>query len=577
MPEPKMHIYMPLQHGEVRMLRCRRTFTSTGAVRCSTSISGPGSTRTTIAREIGIDRVRLTDSPSFTALSYTWGSPNQDHQLRLCDNTLLPITKSLAEALIHVLDDIEDGFLWIDQICINQNNNNERNHQVPMMGDIYRRARRVFVWLGTEATGAERIDRIFQDFETATATLTTDMMLMDAFVLSQEAYLNKQAMISMMKLPWFERAWVVQEFVLAQDPIFAHGRFRWHPDTMFLVTCLFRDLGRETFSKFLRHEISYLRKNHPFQIMQNTKEVHEDFHLLLSRMGSKCKASEPRDRVYAFLALNRDPRINIKAMYDVPVHRVFTEVARTIITATENLDILAVAPRQPPSISHIPIEFPEDYPSWAPNWCCDRLSVPLYSRASHVPFNACLGLPWIEQNPQPDEPNHLILQGRVIATVYETSPILSGTGSRQRVLRVCISDGSFIPHLSARAVARDLEFRQSIGLSHANLESLLYVLNSEEQPESYIDEKLLLEEYVLVLQNRKLFVTADGRIGLAQSCVRAGDTVIIAHGSATPLVIRTIDERKQAFKLIGQCYLENAMFGEECDFEKWPMSSFCIT
>jgi hypothetical protein len=477
-----------------------------------------------------------------------------------------------------------------------------------MMGDIYRKACRVFVWLGTGGFGAERVDRIFQDFETATTTLTTGTVLMEAFVLSREAHLNKQAMISVMKLPWFERAWVVQEFVLAREAIFAHGRFRWHPDAMFLVTCLFRDLGREIFSEFLDHEISYLRNNHPFQIMQNTKEVHEDFHLLLSRMGSKCKTSEPRDRVYAFLALNRDLRIQIKPTYDVPVHRVFTEVARTIITATGSLDILAVAPRQSPSISHIPVDFPENYPSWAPNWCCGRLSVPLFSRASHVPFNACLSLPWVEPNPQPDESDHLILQGRVIAMVYETSPIPSGNGSRkplidfvkldeqmaalrtilrrvtsqfrltrERVFRVCISDGSFIPHLSGRAVERDIEFRQSTGLSEANLESLLHLLYSEEQFGPQIDEKLLLEEYVLVLQNRKLFVTSDGRIGLAQSCVRAGDSIIIAHGSATPLVIRMVDERKQVFKLIGQCYLENAMFGEECDFEKWPISCFRVT
>ncbi|KAM5349323.1 hypothetical protein ACJ41O_005828 [Fusarium nematophilum] len=402
-----MHIYTPLQHEEVRVLRCRRASTSASPATCSATIKGPAFTA--LSHEIGINEVSLTACPPFIALSYVWGSPDRDYRLTLCDNSLLPITKSVADALIYVLDDIEDGFIWIDQICINQSDTEERNQQVAKMGEIYRKACRVFVWLGPEGDGAERVDRIFHDFEKSRLNSTTDTALREAFIFSLEAHLNRQAMISIMKLPWFERAWVVQEFMLAREAILAHGRFRWHPDTMFLVTCLFRDIGRESFSEFLDHEISYLRKNHPFQIMRNNKEIHEDFHSLLSRMSSNCKVSEPRDLIYAFLALNKDHRIQIRPTYDVPVYR-----------------------------------------------------------------------------------------------------------------------------------------------------------------------KRLLWEYVLVLRNRKLFVTADGRIGLAQNCVTAGDTIIIAHGSATPLVIRAINEKKRIFRLIGQCYLENAMFGEECDFEKWLTSSFII-
>ncbi|RMJ19473.1 hypothetical protein CDV36_000864 [Fusarium kuroshium] len=600
-----MHIYTPLQHEEIRVLRCRRLSTSAGPTGCCATIKGPAFT--TLGHEIGIDQVSLTACPPFVALSYVWGSPVRDYRLTLCDNSLLPITKSVAEALTYVLDDIEDAFIWIDQICINQSDTEEKNQQVAKMGDIYRKACRVFIWLGPEGDGAERVDRIFQDFEKSKVNSTTEAVLREAFIFSLEAHLNRQAMISTMKLPWFERAWVVQELMLAREAILVHGRFRWHPDTLFLVTCLFRNIGRESFSEFLDHEISYLRKNHPFQIMRNNMEIHEDFYSLLSRMSSGCKVSEPRDLVYAFLALNKDHRIQIRPTYDVPVYRVFTEVARTIISATGNLDILAVAPRQSRHKSHFSIDYPEDFPSWAPNWCCGLLSVPLFYRAGRVPFKACLSLSWAKPNPEPDNPDHLVLQGKVIGIVYETSPVLSGMGSRerlidfvrleeqkaalhqilrritsqfkltrQRVLRVCVSDGSFVPHLSKTLVEQDIEFRQFTGLSEANLNSLLDVYDSEEQfgPQSF--EKRLLWEYVLVLRNRRLFVTADGRIGLTQNCVKAGDTIIIAHGSATPLVIRAINEKKRIFRLIGQCYLEKAMFGEEYNFEKRPGSSFII-
>ncbi|KAF4438881.1 HET-domain-containing protein [Fusarium austroafricanum] len=592
---------------EIRVLRCRRTSTSTstGPSGCSTVVMG--SEFTALRHEIGIDKLSLTACPPFVALSYVWGSPDRDYRLTLCDNSLLPITKSVADALNYVLNDIEDGFIWIDQVCINQNDTEERNQQVAKMGDIYHKACKVFVWLGLEGDGAERVDRIFRDFEKSRVDSTPGTVLREAFILSPESHLNRQAMISIMKLPWFERAWVVQEFMLARKVIIAHGRFRWHPDTMFLVTCLFRDIGRESFSEFLDHEVSYLRKNHPFQIMQNNKEIHEDFYSLLSRMSSDRKVSEPRDLVYAFLALNKDSRIQIQPTYNVPVYRVFIEVARTIIAATGNLDILAVAPRQSHHKSHFSVDFTESFPSWAPNWCCGQLSVPLFYRADRVPFKACSNFSWVKPDPDSDNPDHLVLQGRAIGVVYEASPVVSGMGSRerlndfvrleeqeaalrqilrrvtsqfrltrQRVLRVCISDGSFVPQLSKTVVEQDIKFRQSTGLSEDNLNSLLNVYENGERFGTRSLEKRLLWEYALVLRNRRLFVTTDGRIGLTQNYVKAGDIIIIAHGSATPLVIRAINEKKGTFRLIGQCYLEKAMVGEECDFERWPISSFII-
>ena len=604
MSASRLYTYNPLQHDEVRVLRCRRASNDAGFARSSVIINDP--TCITLNHDIEIDHVCLEATIPFIALSYAWGSSNRDSQLALCDGSLIPITKSITEALPYVLCDIEEGLLWIDQICINQGDIKERNEQVAKMGDIYRGASRVIVWLGPESDGAEHVNRIFQDFEKPRVGSTDDETLQEAFIFSPNSHINRQAMISTMNLPWFDRAWVVQEFALAREAILIHGRFRWNPETMFLVTCLFRDLARESFCEFLDSEISYLRRNHSFQVMRNVKVISEAFYSLLSRMTSLCKASEPRDLVYAFLSLNGDRRIQIRPDYNSPVHRVFTDVATTIITATGNLDILAVVPRQPSYGSQASVKFPTDFPSWVPNWCHSPSSVPLFYRGGRVCFQACLGWPWMKPNSEPENLNHLILRGRVIGKVHTISLVLSGSGSRQRlrefikldeqvaelrqvlrqvtnrfrltrqrVLRVCISDGSFVPHLSEPTVQKDFEFRQHARLSDAHLDSLLKVYDDEDHFRPWDRDKWLLREYILVLRNRRLFVAADGRIGLGQDYMRAGDSIIIAHGSATPLIIRATD-KSQVFKFIGQCYLENAMFGEECNFEKWPLSTFTI-
>jgi Heterokaryon incompatibility protein (HET) len=605
MSASRSYTYIPLRHDEIRVLRYRRASNDAGSATGPIIINGPISIA--LNHEIEIDHVCLQDTTPFLALSYVWGIPSRNFQLTLCDGSLMPITESIAEALPHVLRDVEDGRIWIDQICINQSDIEERNEQLIRMGDIYRNASRVIVWLGPEGDGAERVDRVFQDFENTGVGSADDTTLREAFIYSPEAHINRQAMISVMKLPWFERAWVVQEFTIAREAILVHGTFRWDPDTMFLVTCQFRDLGRESFCGFLRSETSYLRRNHPFQVMRNVKMIPEAFYSLLSRMTGLCKASEERDLVYAFLSLNRDHRIQIRPDYALPVDRVFIGVAKTIIAATGNLDILAVVPRQPHHGSQISIEFPADFPSWVPNWCYSPSSMPLFYRAGRVPFEACPGWSWVEPNLDPNNPNRLELRGRIIGHVHTTSPVLSGTGSRQslrsfvkldeqiaalsqilqrvtsrdiltrqRVLRICISDGSFVPHLSEPTVQQDIEFRDPVALSEDNLLSLLRVYDNEGDFNPWDREKWLLREYLLVLQNRRLFISEDGRLGLAQNTLRTGDTIIIAHGSATPLIIRATDKSHQAFHFIGQCYLENAMFGEECDFENWPISTFTI-
>ncbi|KAH8745248.1 heterokaryon incompatibility, partial [Hyaloscypha finlandica] len=87
---------------------------------------------------------------SYAALSYTWG-----HLFRPCniivDGRNMIVTKNANLALRDLCNQDQDQLLWIDAICINQNNNEEREQQVQKMGSIYSNTKRVIIWLG-EAT-----------------------------------------------------------------------------------------------------------------------------------------------------------------------------------------------------------------------------------------------------------------------------------------------------------------------------------------------------------------------------------------------------------------------------------------
>ncbi|EXL64740.1 hypothetical protein FOPG_19004 [Fusarium oxysporum f. sp. conglutinans race 2 54008] len=97
-------------------------------------------------------RCKLTVEPiaqdlQYDALSYMWGNPSVTQPITVDDDKTFPATVSLQTALRHLR--LQDGVrrLWVDAVCINQNDNNERSRQVAVMKRIYAKARTVRVWI----------------------------------------------------------------------------------------------------------------------------------------------------------------------------------------------------------------------------------------------------------------------------------------------------------------------------------------------------------------------------------------------------------------------------------------------
>ncbi|KAL1619551.1 hypothetical protein SLS56_010045 [Neofusicoccum ribis] len=92
----------------------------------------------------------LDDAPPYEAVSYAWGHTARFEKLPMSDGNNLRITKSVFEAIPYLVDRSETGLLWLDQICIDQDDLEERGHQVALMRDVYRGASRTLIWLGLE-------------------------------------------------------------------------------------------------------------------------------------------------------------------------------------------------------------------------------------------------------------------------------------------------------------------------------------------------------------------------------------------------------------------------------------------
>ncbi|PMD36992.1 HET-domain-containing protein [Hyaloscypha variabilis F] len=106
-------------------------------------VLSPGQGNETIQCHLRI--VRLSRAGRYEALSYEWGSLNDDTSLIILNGKLFRVQKNLSRALKALRSESVEQTFWIDALCINQEDKTEKNHQVPLMGDIYRGAHLVRV------------------------------------------------------------------------------------------------------------------------------------------------------------------------------------------------------------------------------------------------------------------------------------------------------------------------------------------------------------------------------------------------------------------------------------------------
>ena len=130
-------------------------------------------------------------------LSYVWGEDQPSHAIILAKQPF-GVRQNLWDFL-HRAQEEDIRYLWIDALCVDQGSNSERNHQVAMMGQIYSKAAKVIAWLGvgpTEMVEAVEKIRVGED---------------NAF--KYERVLHERVFAS---AEYWRRAWIAQEFVLAQ-------------------------------------------------------------------------------------------------------------------------------------------------------------------------------------------------------------------------------------------------------------------------------------------------------------------------------------------------------------------------
>jgi hypothetical protein len=99
----------------------------------------------------------------FAALTYVWNIYDSEELVPLiCRKQILWLTRNGYDALKHLRNKLGAFNIWIDAICIDQANHDEKIDQIKLMGDIYSEAETVYVWLGVGNAACDRALRFIQ-------------------------------------------------------------------------------------------------------------------------------------------------------------------------------------------------------------------------------------------------------------------------------------------------------------------------------------------------------------------------------------------------------------------------------
>ncbi|KAG4441173.1 hypothetical protein IFR05_003344 [Cadophora sp. M221] len=173
--------------------------------------------------ECELIQVNLNSNPRYEALSYEWGPEAKDPFWILVDGEHCKVRKNLFDALRALRLPTQSRLLWIDALCINQEDTTERNHQVGKMGEIYKNARRAVVWLGLERRGNLSLN---DGGKAITFLESIKRQPIEGYIRCQLTSQEEQTWLSVVDLfqrTYWTRLWIIQEVVLATKIIIQCG------------------------------------------------------------------------------------------------------------------------------------------------------------------------------------------------------------------------------------------------------------------------------------------------------------------------------------------------------------------
>lgn len=538
--------------------------------------------------------VSLTDRPRYHALSYSWGEEPARTSITLNGLAGFPVTQNLERALQHLRDELSDGShgLWVDAICINQEDTEERNRQVSQMRLIYETADQVLIWLGDVDLNNELNLLMGQKPRELWTDLVTVRMLINAIDQSSRV--------------WWRRVWIVQEFAHSRRlPVVISGLYRkaWPSFVQDVYNMcdprssqLWRSRRRGDHTDF--QELSKARE-YLTTLGDIAGGSHADSQprqlLQLLEATRSCSSTDPRDRVFALVGLTDEESIGntlLRPDYSRSTAQVFAYAAYHILSS-DSTSFHSIYQ----SWSH----GANNMPTWVPDFSAPRHMKTMYKQqysaswpfetsvvldSSSLTLTAC-GVSFDKVG----ETFHLTRDNRSTVVAQLDALILSAEhrialpqDPRSTLVSVVSLERMLVTddydHLDE---VKDCDILHEWRLWEANrlpvartaahgrtpspnsISLNMRRLRLDAASGNYQDlsdltrRKRYMDRALATLHHRTFFTTDAGFCGIGPADVQAGDRVVVLLGASMPYVLRPVGDH---YTLVGEAYVSGIMYGE---------------
>ena len=555
----------------------------------------------------------LESAPRFVALSYTWGycgagdyDLTSSAEFLFSTGEMLRISHNLA-SWIQIHGIYVDCPVWIDQICINQLDFSEREAQVRLMVDIYRRASKLYAWLGP---GNESTTSALQILDQAGRALTP-MSNSQGYSMPPEDYFTSgfprpdRAWEDVRSLfenrTWFTRVWVQQEIIVSnlEEICLQCGTetIKWaHVET--LAQALFDGAARLNLNlrqqvlkaAFLNSSAApiLMRLSNLSDFRSSTTRRSNILSILTNFRG--CGATDPRDMIFALAGMAKDNlNSSFSPNYSLPLKVIYISVMEYLIHY-HGIEVLADA-----GLMH---KRHHAIPSWVVDWSFRKAPVSIFGGYDkYVKRNAPISSSIIRV-----ENDRLIMKGFVFDSIRALShplkEILSDFHFNKEGARSLLSWYYEVLEVASSSLLEDTEsdlyqriwciiayrsplnflaFSDYYDKAIEYLELLkVYDFNKAQfdeesngqELESFTERSRILYYWGQSAEGRRFCATEDGRFGLVPEQADIGD--ILFSNSDQDLMFVGRSTGGELHLLVGDGYLEDFAFDRASIFDDLP-------
>ncbi|SPQ21408.1 6e4a2e03-3f34-4a88-b893-88585cdd9405 [Thermothielavioides terrestris] len=487
----------------------------------------------------------LTQPVWYTALSYVWGPPNFEATIE-CDGQALPITRSLETVLRRFRLPDCSGFMWVDQICINQNDLREKERQIPLMASIYRHALNTIIWLGEgNAESDAAMDLLRKHGDPRKMILTESDPNEFKRVLPPPDDKIWSHVWDLLSRPWFTRVWVIQEFVLSQDPWLVCGA-SFLPGKALSVAC--QDFMEHGVARWLMPKLGDFDAGNKNASGWRGTDVFESTWELCSMKNQQASSANLPPLIELLASTRKVQPYNAAAKYEGLIFvRRFPQTAPFVKGQNEEeLCLLGLVADTLAVVSDV---------------FCD----PDVSLANPTTENTTLisAVEFVLQHSGQitAEPDGLFeTLWRTLVANKDNSFVSWPSCTYAEIFSLLLDESTGrSPTLPGQAYSARQKLPEGSS-DRLDLNSLAAF------PDWQIFQAARIA-LINALRNRRLGITEAGRLGLFPRHGKVGDTVCVVQISDVPFLLRPA-EQSGKYCLVGECYVHGIMKGEVVEQEK---------